>query len=163
MRLACRGGHGSGATIVAVRIRPPILLALFLALGFLANWLRPLGFLSPRMSAVAGPVLTFGALGLFAWAVRTMRSVGESPPPTVPTKTIVVGGPYRYSRNPIYVAMVSLQAGVGLWANGLWFLALAAIFALIIARRVVAGEEEYLERTLGSEYASYRARVRRWI
>jgi len=146
-----------------VRIRPPILLALFLGAGFLANGLRPLGFLPQGASAVAGPVLTFGALGLFAWAVATMRRAGESPPPASPTKTIVVGGPYRYSRNPIYVAMVSLQVGVGLWANGLWFLALAAIFALIIARRVVAGEEEYLSHTLGSEYAAYRARVRRWV
>ena len=146
-----------------VAIRPPLLLALCLVAGFLADGLRPLPFLSPQLSTVAGPVLTVGSFGLFAWAVLTMRSAGVSIPTNEPTETIVVRGPYRYSRNPIYLSMLLLLVGVGLWANSLWFIALAPISAVVLSWGVISREEQYLERKFGSEYSSYRLRVRRWI
>ncbi len=146
-----------------VAIHPPLLLALCLAAGFLTDWLRPLPFLSPMPTMAAGPFLTVGSLALFAWAVVTMRSAGGSIPTNQPTETIVVQGPYRFSRNPIYLGMFLLQIGVGLWVNSVWLIVMAAIFALVISWGVISREERYLERKLGSEYSSYRLRVRRWI
>ena len=146
-----------------VVIHPPILLALCLGTGALAHGLLPLPFLSGGVSSVAGPVLTGGSLALFAWAVLTMRRGGASRPTHEPTETIVVRGPYGYSRNPIYLAMLLLQVGVGLWANSLWFIVLAAVDAFVLSWGVIVREERYLERKLGSEYSSYRDRVRRWI
>jgi len=146
-----------------VAIHPPLLLALCLGAGFLARRLLSLSFVSAGASALAGPVLTGGSLALFAWAVLTMRRAGGSIPTNQPTDTIVVGGPYGYSRNPIYLSMLLLQIGVGLWANSLWFFGFAAIAGFVLAWGVIAREERYLERKLGSEYTSYRARVRRWI
>ena len=146
-----------------VAIHPPLLLALCLAVGFLGSRLRPLPFLSSQLATLAGPIVTVGSLGLFVWAVLTMRSAGASIPTNKPTERIVARGPYRHSRNPIYLSMLMLQVGIGLWANSLWFLALAAISALVFSWGVISREERYLERKLGSEYSSYRARVRRWI
>ncbi len=146
-----------------VAIHPPILLALCLGIGALAHRFLPLPFLSEGVSSVAGPMLTGGSLALFAWAVATMRRAGASIPTHEPTETIVVRGPYGYSRNPIYLSMLLLQIGVGLWANSLWFIGLAVVAALVLSWGVIAREERYLEQKLGSEYSSYRARVRRWM
>ncbi len=72
-------------------------------------------------------------------------------------------GPYRFSRNPIYLAMVLLQLGFGVWANSLWFFALAILSALLLAWGVILREERYLEHKFGDGYVAYRTRVRRWL
>ena len=146
-----------------VAFHPPVLLALCIAVGFGARWLIALTFVPAGLSTVVRPVVTALALGIFFWAVYAMRSEGGSIPTSEPTEAIVVRGPYRFSRNPIYVAMLLLQVGIGIWANSLWFIALSAIFGVLLWWGVISREEEYLERKFGAEYASYRSRVRRWI
>jgi protein-S-isoprenylcysteine O-methyltransferase Ste14 len=147
----------------AVAFRPPLLLALCLATGFVARWLAPLAFLAEGLSTSLGPVITAASFGLFFWAVHTMRRGGASIPTNKPTEAIVVRGPFRFSRNPIYLSMLLLQVGVAIWANSLWFIFLAATAAALLAWGVISREERYLERKFGAEYSSYRARVRRWI
>ncbi len=92
-----------------------------------------------------------------------MRSVGASIPTSKSTDVIVVRGPYRFSRNPIYLAMVFLQLGIGVWANSLWFFVLAVICVPLFAWGVISREERYLERKFGDGYLTYKARVRRWL
>ena len=146
-----------------VAFHPPVLLALCIAAGFGARWLIPLTFVSAGLSTLVGPVVTALSLGIFSWAVYAMRSEGGSIPTSEPTEAIVRRGPYRFSRNPIYLAMLLLQVGLGIWANSLWFIVLVAISGVLLWWGVISREEEYLERKLGAEYASYQSRVRRWI
>jgi len=115
------------------------------------------------LSTIIGPIVTMGSLGLFFWAVYTMRSRGASIPTNDPTAVIVVRGPFRFSRNPIYLAMLLLQIGVGIWANSFWFFGLAALFVILLWRGVISREERYLENKFGAEYLSYKACVRRWL
>ena len=146
-----------------VAFHPPLLLMLALLVGFGARWIIPFEWMPGALSVFIGPAVTAGSFGLFLWAVYTMRAGDASIPTSQPTNAIVSRGPYRFSRNPIYVGMVLLQAGVGIWANSLWFLGLAAISAMLLSWGVISREEQYLERKFGEEYLAYKARVRRWI
>ena len=136
------------------------MLAAALSLGFGAKWLTPLPFLP---DTVAGPVVVAASLGWFIWAVVTMRRGGGSIPTSEPTEAIVARGPYAWSRNPIYLSMVTLQVGVGFWASSLWFLGLAALSAGLLWWGLISREERYLEGKFGSAYLKYKVHVRRWI
>ena len=100
---------------------------------------------------------------LFAWAVMTMRREGASIPTGEPTDTIVARGPYRFSRNPIYLSMVALLTGIGFWANSGWFIALAVLAVVLLNWGVILREERYLERKFGKTYLNYKIQIRRWI
>ncbi|MFQ5994407.1 MAG: methyltransferase family protein [Acidiferrobacterales bacterium] len=163
MNTAQNGAQTESPDHAEVAFHPPLLLALALVIGFIFRWFAPLSFLPREVSVVLGPVVTVVSFGVFFWAVYTMRIGGASIPTGEPTDTIVVRGPYRFSRNPIYLSMLLLQIGVGLWANSLWFLILAAISATLLSWGVISREERYLEHKFGTEYSSYMSRVRRWI
>ena len=102
-------------------------------------------------------------LALMMWSIRTMMRDGESPSPGRSTSVIVSGGPYRFSRNPIYVAFTLIAFGVALLVNSGWGLASAALAVVAVHFTVVLGEERYLRAHIGDEYPRYTARVRRWL
>ena len=81
----------------------------------------------------------------------------------MPTTTIVMGGPYRFTRNPIYVAMFLGQGGLAVGFNSLWLLLTLVLFYFVIRYGVVAREEAYLERKFPTPYLDYKSRVHRWL
>jgi protein-S-isoprenylcysteine O-methyltransferase Ste14 len=103
------------------------------------------------------------ALALFAWAIVTITRVGSNVPTNLPTTTIVESGPYRFTRNPIYLAMFLGLIGLAIAFDNLWLLMMLVPFALVVRYGVVAREEAYLERKFGDVYRGYRSRVRRWL
>lgn len=155
--------EANGTDHASVAFHPPILLAVSLGIGFFLKWIAPLSFLPKSASAMIGPAAIVLSLGIFVWTVYTMLRNDASIPTHTPTEAIVVRGPFRFSRNPIYLAMVFLQLGVGVWANSLWFLVLAAVSVALLTWGVISREEQYLERKFNGEYVSYKSRVRRWI
>ncbi len=146
-----------------VAFHPPFLLAGSLLLGLLIRRIIPFNFLPWEISVPLGPVVIVASFGLFLWAVLTMRAGHASIPTSEPTDAIVKSGPYRFSRNPIYVAMLALHVGVGVWTDSVWFFVLAGLSALLLWWGVISREERYLERKFGADYLVYKARVRRWI
>ncbi len=146
-----------------VAFHPPLLLVGSLVLGFLLRWIVPLDFLSWEVSALLGPIMVAASFGVFFWAVFTMRAADASIPTSEPTDVIVSRGPYGFSRNPIYVAMLGLQLGVGIWVDSVWFLILAGISVPLLWWGVISREERYLERKFGVEYREYQTHVRRWL
>jgi protein-S-isoprenylcysteine O-methyltransferase Ste14 len=121
----------------------------FLPAGTPAGWL-------------GGAVFGF-ALALGVWAVATMLGAGTNIPTHRPATAIVTGGPYRFSRNPIYLGLFVGLVGLAIAFDDLWLLIALAPFALVIRYGVVAREEAYLERKFGEVYRGYCARVRRWL
>lgn len=103
------------------------------------------------------------ALVLVTWAIMTMTGAGSNVPTNRPTTTIVEDGPYRFTRNPIYLGMFLGLIGLAIAFGTLWLLVMLVPFALVIRYGVVAREEVYLERKFGDVYRGYRARVRRWL
>lgn len=146
-----------------VVIFPPLLFGLSLVAGFGLRAIFPSPFLSDRLAWIGGPFIVVAALLLAAWAVRTMRAGGASISTGEPTDVIVQGGPYRFSRNPIYLAMVLSLVGIGVWTNTLWFVALAIVAAALLSWGAIPREEAYLLRKFGDRYSAYKASVRRWL
>ena len=144
-------------------IRPPFVYlgAIVLGLAFRDAW--PARFIPPSLGTPVGAVLVLLAIALFVAAVRTFRAAGTPVPGDQPTTVIVRRGPYRFSRNPIYLAFTLLHLGLAVWLNSLALLiTLVPAFALM-ALVVIPREERYLEARFPAEYASYRAAVRRWL
>lgn len=146
-----------------VAFRPPLLLVASLGVGFLLRWLAPLPSLSSTAATVIGPAIVALSVGLFSWAAATMLRGHASIPTNRPTDAIVTRGPFRFSRNPIYLSMVLLHFGVGVWTNSLWFFVSATVSVVLLTWGVIVREERYLEGKFGNEYLSYKSRVRRWI
>ena len=152
------------AATAQVIIRPPFAWALAVIVGLVIDWLEPLPFLPDDLPAGAFGALVFAlALGLGVWAVATMTSAGSNVPTNQPTTTIVESGPYRFTRNPIYLGMFGSVIGLAIAFDNLWLLMMLVPFALVIRYGVVAREEAYLERRFGDLYRGYRVRVRRWL
>ena len=147
-----------------VRILPPLLFLGSIALGVLLQLALPLRF--AESSGLRMPVgLAAVALGFAegAWALVTMRRTKQDPDPRKPSPELIPGGPYRYTRNPMYAGMTLIQAGVGVALGNLWILLLLVPTLFILQRGVIEKEEAYLERKFGDSYARYRATVRRWL
>ena len=147
-----------------VLIRPPLAWAVAVIAGLVLDWLAPLPFLPEDWPAgLLGAVVFVLALVLAIWAIDTMTRAGTNVPTNRPTTAIVEGGPYRFTRNPIYMGMFGGLIGLGIAFDNPWLLAMLVPFALVIRYGVVAREEAYLERTFGDAYRGYRRRVRRWL
>jgi protein-S-isoprenylcysteine O-methyltransferase Ste14 len=148
------------ADTAQVIIRPPLGWALAIIAGFALNWLIPLPFVPAAVPAgwLGGAVFVL-ALALFAWAINTITQAGSN----VPTTSIVDTGPYRFTRNPIYLGMMLGLVGLAIAFDNLWLIVTLVPFFLVIRYGVVAREEAYLARKFGEVYRRYRARVRRWL
>jgi protein-S-isoprenylcysteine O-methyltransferase Ste14 len=147
-----------------VIIRPPLAWGLAVIAGLALNWLVPLPFLPADLPAGwLGAMVFVLALALVAWAIVTITMAGSNVPTNLPTTTIVEGGPYRFTRNPIYLGMFLGLIGLAIAFHDLWLLMMLVPFALVIRYGVVEREEAYLERKFGDVYRGYRSRVRRWV
>src|SRR5262249_39706754 len=116
-----------------VIVRPPIAWALAVLAGLALNWLMPLPFL---LAAVPrgwfGTIVFVLTLALVAWAISTMTRAGSNVPTSLPTTTIVETGPYRFTRNPIYLGMFLGLIGLTIALDNLWLLMMLVPFGLII-------------------------------
>jgi protein-S-isoprenylcysteine O-methyltransferase Ste14 len=152
------------ADTAQVIIRPPLAWGLAVIAGLALNWLVPLPLLPVDVSAGwLGAMVFVLALALFAWAIVTMTRAGSNVPTNRPTTTIVESGPFRFTRNPIYLGMFLGLVGLAITFDNLWLLMTLVPFALVIRYGVVAREEAYLDRKFGNVYRGYRSRVRRWL
>jgi len=131
-----------------------VLLQLALALRFAtqSGWRLPLGL-----------VLVVLGVAAIAWVIGWMRRTHQDPDPRKPTPELIVGGPFRFSRNPIYTGMALIQTGAGLALGNLWILIFLAPTLWILRRGVIEKEEAYLTRKFGDAYVAYTRSVRRWL
>jgi len=154
---------GSGGRGRWLRLRPPRLAR---RLTFAALVLHALvwGFNAPYGRSVAGGVaLVVAGFGLMFWAWRHFRQVHTPIGPTAAPLALVDAGPYRFSRNPMYLGVTLALLGIGL-ALGVPLMALAAAsFAVTMHRLHIAHEEAALQRAFGGWYSDYAAKVRRWL
>jgi len=153
---------GEREPVAGVVVPPPLLYALLLAAGLILNHQRPRPVLPEAIAAIAGPFLAAWGLIVIP-AVLAFRRAGTSPRPWRPATALVTGGPYKISRNPMYLGFTLIYLGASVWANALWPLLALPVVLAVTDRGQIAREEAYLERRFGDEYRRYKARVRRWI
>jgi len=146
-----------------VLIFPPLLWALCVGVGFTAYLLRPSRFALGLPLRGLGAVLILAAGAFALWAQRTMRAAGTNIRPDLPATAIVSTGPFARTRNPLYLSLIAVYAGIGVLLASKTFLAVIVPLALVLHFGVVLREERYLEARFGDAYLVYKARVRRWI
>jgi protein-S-isoprenylcysteine O-methyltransferase Ste14 len=144
-------------------VRPPFVYLGSIALGLAVHYAWPVRFIPASVSTPIGATLVLLAVGVFVTAVRTLRAAGTPVPGNRPTTTIVRTGPYRVSRNPIYLAFSLFQLGLAVYVNSLGLLITLIPAVALMALVVIPREEHYLEERFPSEYSPYRAAVRRWL
>jgi protein-S-isoprenylcysteine O-methyltransferase Ste14 len=149
-----------------VAIKPPILFISALALGSLLTLLIPIGpgLASPNaLALIVG--LSFVAIGLAlaVFSARGFRFAGTSVVPGQHATALVTTGPYRVTRNPIYIGSVLVYFGLSIVLTSVWTLFLLVPVLMILQTGVVKPEEAYLELKFGEAYRQYRARVPRWL
>ena len=144
-------------------VRPPLVYLGAIVLGLLLHLAWPVRLVPRAVGVPSGAVVVLAAVALFVSAVRTFRAADTPVPGDRPTTAIVRAGPYRFTRNPIYLAFSLLQLGVALLVGSLWlFLTLVPAVALM-SLVVIPREERYLETRFPAEYPPYKAAVRRWL
>ena len=154
-----RSGPTSTAGVIAP---PPVLYAVPLAIGLLLQRWHPIPILTPPIATFLGIVCVgLGFVGLPA--VLAFRRAQTSPKPWVPSTALVTTGPYRFTRNPMYLGFTLLYLGAALWTNAAWPLLFLPIVLVVMHYGVIVREEAYMARTFGEDYQRYRQRVRRWL
>jgi len=146
-----------------VLILPPLLYGVALAAGFLLQWIAPQPILSSNARLWAGGVLLALGVVLAIWGRRVMERAGTNVNPRLPASAVVSTGPFRLSRNPLYVALTLVYVGLALLANALWVLVLIVPVLIVMHYGVIRREERYLEAKFGDTYRAYRSRVRRYV
>ena len=150
----------------AVRFPPPLIALATILLGGVLDrvWPIDLGVVlsAPIRYGIGGLVVTC-ALTLASWAIVHFRRSGQNEKPWTPTTAIVGSGPYRFTRNPMYLGMVLLCVGAAILLASEWILALTPVCALALYLFAIRPEEAYLESKFGEGYRAYKRRVRRWL
>ena len=149
-----------------VVIFPPLAVAIALVVGIALQWLYPLRFMQPRgfgNPPVIGTVLIVVAFVIAIWSIRSFRAAGTNINPAKPALVIVKSGPYRFSRNPMYLTLLLAQAGIGLAFSIEWVLVITPALWAVLHFGVVLREEVYLEAKFGDDFGALKSRTRRWI
>ena len=142
---------------------PPFIYLEFLFVGFVIDYFLPFPVLPDDLQFLVGSVLIAGGLIPFFLAVLKFRKAGTNIPTRKPTTAVVTTGPYRFTRNPIYLGMTTVYAGIAITADSVWVLGLLILVLLIMNRGVIDREEKYLAGKFGEEYRRYKETVRRWL
>jgi protein-S-isoprenylcysteine O-methyltransferase Ste14 len=151
------------ASVANPVVRPPLVVLASLLVGAVLTVPWPLSFVPQVLRLPVGGLLVAMAAALFSYSIKQFRMAGTPVPGNKPTTAIVRSGPYRFSRNPIYLAFFALQLGLAVLVNNLWLVATLIPTVAIIAVVVVPREERYLTGRFGVEYLKYKASVRRWL
>jgi protein-S-isoprenylcysteine O-methyltransferase Ste14 len=144
-------------------VRPPLVYLGAIALGVVLHLAAPVRLWPHGRGVWLGSIASAGAIALFVLSVRTFRAAGTPVPGNRPTTTIVRAGPYRFSRNPVYLAFSLLQVGLALLIDSAWLLVTLVPAAALMTLVVVPREERYLTARFPLEYLAYKESVRRWL
>lgn len=150
----------------AVHFPPPTLFVLVGLCGSAIESAFPVPLSSlltvPGQMIIGWSAFAFGAV-LLLWGLYTFIKVKTAIYPNQAAAELVAHGPYRFSRNPMYVGLIAMTLGVGLLADNLWMLMLLPAAIVFLTLLVIRREERYLTDAFGDSYRNYQACVRRWL
>ena len=143
--------------------RPPFLYLGSLAAAIGLDWIFPAPLPEHALRLPLAILLAVAGLGLVAVCFRRFKAAGTNVPTWIPTTALVIAGPYRFSRNTIYLALTLIYLGLGIGHGSVWPLVLLAPLLIVMRYGVIGREERYLEGKFGDAYRAYLSSVRRWI
>jgi protein-S-isoprenylcysteine O-methyltransferase Ste14 len=144
---------------------PPVLLAAALVAAWLLGRYLPLPWpgIDDAPARAAAIAVGLAGLALIAWAAVTLRRHGTTILPDKGADRLVTDGPFRFRRNPIYIAHVLILVSIAQLTLNIWFAILALVDAILVTWLAILPEERHLEAKFGEAYRAYKAAVRRWI
>ena len=148
-----------------VRVLPPLVFLAVLAVGLVLDWLLPLtipgtGGVPLRLTSA---VVLLAGLGVTAWAGVSMHRARTTVSPWAAVSALVTAGPFRFTRNPIYLGDLLVYVGIALWVRTWWPLLVLPLVFVAMQKLVIGPEERYLASRFSAEYTAYRQHVRRWL
>jgi protein-S-isoprenylcysteine O-methyltransferase Ste14 len=146
-----------------ILLPPPLTYLLPLILGLLLDRGIHVPFLPRNIARTLGWPLLGGGVLLNGWFFFTMRQADTPIDPRRQVSKLVTDGPFRYTRNPAYLSMTLIYAGVAALRNALWAILFLPLVLYMIQHDQIEREEQYMERIFGEEYLDYKTRVRRWV
>ena len=169
-------GNGASESVHSIRVlgaqdspgmaawRPASIQLSSVIVGLALHLLWPVAIpLAAAIGWAAGPtIIGLGAV-VIAWSFRQFAKRRTTLRPDRGANALIRTGPFRYSRNPLYVSVCLLHVGIALWVNSFWILSMVVVTIVVMSRAVIAPEEKYLEREFGGEYTDFEASVRRWL
>ena len=142
---------------------PPLIYGETFLIGYLLHLTHPIEFFSAQLASMIGwPLIILSGL-LVILGIWAIKRAGTYVDPYKPTTALVVDGPFRFTRNPLYLSLTLLYSGIAFLLNLLWTVLLLPLALVIMHFGVIVREERYLEKKFGREFLRYKARVRRWI
>ena len=148
-----------------VRFPPPLIFLICILSGMVFRYaVTPAPVpLDSTIGAVAGVLVLAIGIGFIATARTHFVRTGQNPIPWKPTPELIVNGPYRYTRNPMYLGATLFEVGLGVALNNLWISLFAALALAAVHVVAVLPEERYLSSKFGESYTRYLAQVRRYL
>ncbi len=147
----------------ALRLYPPVWFLLFAGFATVLAWLLPVALPLPGFIRLLSPLLAIAGGALALWAAWLFRRHETTAHPYAEASWLVTRGPYRVSRNPMYLGLLLTLIALGLWLQSLTALLLAPLFVAVINRCHIQPEERRLGERFGADYAAYRSQTRRWL
>lgn len=142
---------------------PPLIYLAFLIAGLVGEYFARTHVLAPPLRFTIGPLLVLAGMVLVGQAVREFRRADTHLEVYRPATTLVTTGPYRRTRNPIYLGFVVGYAGAAPLVDSLWVLGFLVPLLAVMHYGVILREEQYLAAKFGAAYRRYQASVRRWL
>jgi len=146
-----------------VNLKPPVIACLLLALSVGLHFLLPQAYRRQFACLICGVMAIAIGLGVMMWAWWLFRKSGTPTRPTHQATALVTSGPFRFSRNPMYLAIVVIMLGLAVWVGSLPMLIAPVGFFAFMSLVFIPYEERRLRETFGDAYLSFAQRVRRWI
>ena len=145
------------------RVLPPVYFLFSLFFMFALHWLLPIVRILHGPARLLGALLVLAGISMAMWSRMLFTKADTTIKPFQESSALVIQGPFRFTRNPMYVSMILVLIGTALLLGSLspWFV--VPVLAFILDRRFIRVEERMLEHTFGESYRSYQSRVRRWI
>ena len=146
-----------------VKIIPPLVYLAGMIVGLLVSiWLPTKVVSNPAAWIVGGFLILCGAV-LAASAILKFKGVGTTVRPDRAASSLVIAGPYKITRNPMYLGLALVYLGIAIADQSIWALILFPIILVIIQHWAIEPEEAFLERRFGTDYSSYKSKIRRWL
>jgi protein-S-isoprenylcysteine O-methyltransferase Ste14 len=154
---------GNNADAPDVKIIPPLVYLAGIVIGLLASIWMPTKVVSNLLAWTVGGILVFCGAVLTGSAVLKFKDVGTTVRPDRAASSLVTAGPYKITRNPMYLGLAFVFLGIAVADQSVWALVLLPVVLAIIQRLAIEPEEAFLERRFGADYINYKERVSRWI
>jgi protein-S-isoprenylcysteine O-methyltransferase Ste14 len=146
-----------------VKIIPPLVYLAGIIIGFLLSIWMPTNMVRNSVAWTVGGVVFFCGAVLAGSAISNFKGVGTTVRPDRAASTLVIAGPYKVTRNPMYLGLALVYLGITIADQSIWALILLPVVLVIIQRWAIEPEEAFLEKRFGANYINYKGRVRRWL